>query len=126
MMSVRSQNLNLWRIVQLLTDHAGVVQQERVGIGEHPLRNEKREPVGPGADGRRRKRKRDETPDAAGLSIKHSLLSRVIHDDVRDVGIAGGRGGHGEKRARGVAAGPFIAGVQELAPARSLSDDAFG
>ena len=34
-----------------------------------------------GADGRRRKRKRDQTPDAIGLSIKRSLLSRAIQDD---------------------------------------------
>jgi hypothetical protein len=34
-----------------------------------------------GADGRRRKRKRDQTPDAIGLSIKRSLLSRAIEDD---------------------------------------------
>jgi len=34
-----------------------------------------------GADGRRRKRKRDQTPDEIGLSIKRSLLSRAIQDD---------------------------------------------
>ena len=34
-----------------------------------------------GADGRRRKRKRDQTPDTIGLSIKRSLLSRVVQDD---------------------------------------------
>jgi len=33
------------------------------------------------AEGRRRKRKRDQTPDAIGLSIKRSLLARVVQDD---------------------------------------------
>lgn len=33
------------------------------------------------ADGRRRKRKRDQTPDTIGLSIKRSLLERVVQDD---------------------------------------------
>ena len=33
------------------------------------------------ADGRRRKRKRDQTPDAIGLSIKRSLLERAVQDD---------------------------------------------
>jgi hypothetical protein len=33
------------------------------------------------ADGRRRKRKRDQTPDAIGLSIKRSLLARAVQDD---------------------------------------------
>ncbi len=34
-----------------------------------------------GSDGRRRKRKRDQTPDAIGLSIKRSLLARAVQDD---------------------------------------------
>ena len=34
-----------------------------------------------GADGRRRKRKRDQTPDAIGLSMKRSLLARAVQDD---------------------------------------------
>ena len=33
------------------------------------------------ADGRRRRRKRDQTPDAIGLSIKRSLLARAVQDD---------------------------------------------
>ena len=33
------------------------------------------------SDGRRRKRKRDQTPDKFGLSIKRDLLRRVIEDD---------------------------------------------
>src|SRR5262245_24868777 len=33
------------------------------------------------ADGRRRSRKRDQTPDAIGLSIKRSLLTRAVEDD---------------------------------------------
>ena len=33
------------------------------------------------ADGRRRKRKRDQTPDSIGLSIKRSLLEQAVHDD---------------------------------------------
>jgi hypothetical protein len=33
------------------------------------------------ADGRRRKRKRDQTPDTFGLSIKRDLLRRVVEDD---------------------------------------------
>jgi len=33
------------------------------------------------ADGRRRSRKRDQTPDAIGLTIKRSLLTRVVQDD---------------------------------------------
>jgi hypothetical protein len=33
------------------------------------------------SDGRRRRRKRDQTPDAIGLSIKRSLLARAVQDD---------------------------------------------
>jgi hypothetical protein len=33
------------------------------------------------AEGRRRKRKRDQTPDGIGLSIKRSLLERAVHED---------------------------------------------
>jgi hypothetical protein len=33
------------------------------------------------AEGRRRKRKRDQTPDAFGLSVKRALLERAIEDD---------------------------------------------
>ena len=33
------------------------------------------------AEGRKRKRKRDQTPDTIGLSIKRSLLERAIEDD---------------------------------------------
>ncbi len=33
------------------------------------------------AEGRRRKRKRDQTPDAIGLAIKRCLLARAVQDD---------------------------------------------
>ena len=33
------------------------------------------------SEGRRRKRKRDQTPDVIGLSIKRSLLIRAVEDD---------------------------------------------
>lgn len=33
------------------------------------------------ADGRRRKRKRDQTPDAFGLAVKRELLRRAVADD---------------------------------------------
>jgi hypothetical protein len=33
------------------------------------------------AEGRRRKRKRDQTPDAFGLAVKRALLKRVLEDD---------------------------------------------
>jgi hypothetical protein len=33
------------------------------------------------SEGRRRKRKRDQTPDAFGLSVKRDLLQRVLADD---------------------------------------------
>lgn len=33
------------------------------------------------AEGRRRKRKRDQTPDAFGLAVKRDLLRRAIGDD---------------------------------------------
>jgi hypothetical protein len=33
------------------------------------------------SEGRRRKRKRDQTPDAIGLGIKRDLLQRVVDDD---------------------------------------------
>jgi hypothetical protein len=33
------------------------------------------------AEGRRRKRKRDQTPDTIGLSIKRSLLARVVAEN---------------------------------------------
>jgi hypothetical protein len=34
-----------------------------------------------GAEGQRRKRKRDQTPDAIGLAVKRALLERVVQDD---------------------------------------------
>jgi hypothetical protein len=33
------------------------------------------------SEGRRRKRKRDQTPDAFGLAIKRNLLQRAVEDD---------------------------------------------
>jgi hypothetical protein len=33
------------------------------------------------AEGRRRKRKRDQTPDAFGLGVKRDLLQRAVEDD---------------------------------------------
>jgi hypothetical protein len=33
------------------------------------------------SEGRRRKRKRDQTPDAFGLAVKRALLQRVVEDD---------------------------------------------
>lgn len=33
------------------------------------------------AEGRRRRRKRDQTPDAFGLAVKRDLLRRVVDDD---------------------------------------------
>jgi len=33
------------------------------------------------ADGRRRKRKRDQTADAIGLGVKRELLQRVVDED---------------------------------------------
>lgn len=33
------------------------------------------------SDGRRRRRKRDTTPDAIGLSLKRELLTEAVHDD---------------------------------------------
>jgi hypothetical protein len=33
------------------------------------------------ADGRRRKRKRDQTPDAFGLGVKRGLLQRAVEED---------------------------------------------
>ena len=33
------------------------------------------------AEGRRRSRKRDQTPDAIGLAIKRELLERVVQED---------------------------------------------
>jgi len=33
------------------------------------------------AEGRRRKRKRDQTPDAFGLAVKRALLQRAVEDD---------------------------------------------
>jgi hypothetical protein len=33
------------------------------------------------AEGRRRNRKRDQTPDAIGLAIKREVLESVVHDD---------------------------------------------
>jgi hypothetical protein len=35
------------------------------------------------SEGRRRNRKRDQTPDAFGLSVKRELLQRVVADDPR-------------------------------------------
>jgi hypothetical protein len=35
------------------------------------------------AEGRRRKRKRDQTPDAFGLAIKRDLLQRAVDEDPR-------------------------------------------
>jgi hypothetical protein len=34
-----------------------------------------------GADGRRKRRKRDQTPDAIGLALKRQILEQVVGDD---------------------------------------------
>jgi hypothetical protein len=34
-----------------------------------------------GAEGRRKRRKRDQTPDAIGLALKREILERVVEDD---------------------------------------------
>jgi len=39
------------------------------------------------SDGRRRKRKRDQTPDRFGLGIKRDLLRRVVEDDPQPDGF---------------------------------------
>jgi hypothetical protein len=33
------------------------------------------------SEGRRKRRKRDQTPDAIGLALKREILARVVHDD---------------------------------------------
>ena len=33
------------------------------------------------SEGRRRRRKRDQTPDAIGLAAKRNVLTRVVHED---------------------------------------------
>src|ERR1051325_2874476 len=40
------------------------------------------------SEGRRRRRKRDQTPDTIGLSIKRSLLERAVRDDPSPEGFA--------------------------------------
>lgn len=44
---MRSQHLNLRRIVQRATEPVGVVLQERVGISDDALQDKEREPIGP-------------------------------------------------------------------------------
>ena len=39
------------------------------------------------AEGRRRSRKRDQTPDGIGLAIKRNLLQRAVHDDPNPEGF---------------------------------------
>ena len=41
------------------------------------------------SDGRRRKRKRDQTPDAIGLAVKRDLLQRAVADDPRPEAFEG-------------------------------------
>ena len=78
------------------------------------------------ADGRRRKRKRDQTPDSIGLSIKRELLEHAVRDDPSpeafdewllnyptthaDIGIVGSSFRHGESRFGRMAPGAFIGG----------------
>jgi hypothetical protein len=40
------------------------------------------------SEGRKRKRKRDQTPDTIGLSIKRSLLERAVREDPSPEGFA--------------------------------------
>lgn len=42
------------------------------------------------SEGRRRKRKRDQTPDMIGLSIKRSLMSRAMESDPSPEAFEGG------------------------------------
>ena len=39
------------------------------------------------SEGRRRKRKRDQTPDAFGLGVKRALLQRAVEDDPQPDGF---------------------------------------
>lgn len=41
------------------------------------------------SEGRRKKRKRDQTPDAIGLAVKRELLERVVQDDPDSEGFEG-------------------------------------
>ena len=42
------------------------------------------------SEGRRRKRKRDQTADAIGLAVKRDLLQRVVEDDPRRTHLKSG------------------------------------
>jgi hypothetical protein len=41
------------------------------------------------AEGRRRSRKRDQTPDAIGLAVKREVLQSVVRDDPEPAGFEG-------------------------------------
>lgn len=41
------------------------------------------------SEGRRRKRKRDQTPDAIGLAVKRDLLQQAVEDDPRPEAFEG-------------------------------------
>src|SRR5262249_43314601 len=61
------------------------------------------------AEGRRRSRKRDQTPDAIGLAIKRELLQRVVQEDPHPEAFEAwllrcGQGGSGPASAGAVAA----------------------
>src|SRR5262245_14269604 len=78
------------------------------------------------ADGRRRKRKRDQTPDTIGLSIKRELLEHAVRDDpdpeAFDEWLLNYPVTHAEPESSGAVAAMARAVLEEWRLAHSLED----
>jgi hypothetical protein len=62
-----------------------------------------------GAEGRRRRRKRDQTPDAIGLGVKRELLACVVADDPEPEAFEGWLLDYPQTRVSSDLAGPAAA-----------------
>lgn len=66
------------------------------------------------AEGRRRRRKRDQTPDAIGLGIKRALLEAVVREDPDDADFEAWLLGRCLDAARGPGTGAVRAMAMEI------------
>lgn len=78
------------------------------------------------SEGRRKKRKRDQTPDAIGLAVKREILERVVEEDPDPEMFEGWLLGYAERSAgrhsRGAVAAMARAVLDEWRLAHSMGD----
>jgi hypothetical protein len=78
------------------------------------------------SEGRRKRRKRDQTPDAIGLAVKRRLLERIVQDDPESAMFEAWLfqycGNHEEAQSPGAVAAMARAVLEEWRLAHSMND----